>query len=287
MDRTNASSSTRKIKLKDSCDVCSASKVRCTKEKPVCKRCEKFGYHCLYSPARRVGRPYRPCSTQSPVITTQDSNSPPKYDVTNAPITSQQPWLSPIATDISIEEVPDSISGSSEDPTPIISNSITASSIGSIDSGASRTTSHVDCACVGLDIIYNLMSSSRELYDKNQSSLANVKSSLSTAKKLLCRILICPCSQNLDVALLLAAIFNMMLDLIESLGQKIRAKDQLVSGNEQVTQELRDVTALVLQFSNRYAILEGEEMVTAFPSLVLSIRSRLHDTIDGAMGFPE
>jgi Fungal Zn(2)-Cys(6) binuclear cluster domain/Aflatoxin regulatory protein len=52
-------------KLKDSCNKCSASKVRCNKEKPTCGRCDKLGYPCFYSPARRVGRPYRPRTTTS------------------------------------------------------------------------------------------------------------------------------------------------------------------------------------------------------------------------------
>lgn len=45
-------------KLKDSCDMCSSSKVKCNKDKPVCSRCRKLGYPCFYSPARRIGRPH-------------------------------------------------------------------------------------------------------------------------------------------------------------------------------------------------------------------------------------
>ncbi|KAJ5381787.1 uncharacterized protein N7496_004215 [Penicillium cataractarum] len=56
-------------KLKDSCDMCSSSKVKCNKEKPVCSRCRKLGYPCFYSPARRIGRPHpnrRTISRKSP-----------------------------------------------------------------------------------------------------------------------------------------------------------------------------------------------------------------------------
>ncbi|KAL1971163.1 hypothetical protein VTN77DRAFT_114 [Rasamsonia byssochlamydoides] len=56
----NGSRLPRSQKLKDTCDLCSASKVRCSKEKPVCGRCEKYGYPCFYSPARRMGRPHPP-----------------------------------------------------------------------------------------------------------------------------------------------------------------------------------------------------------------------------------
>ena len=55
----------RSQKLKDSCDMCSASKVRCNKEKPICSRCNQLGYPCFYSPARRMGRPHPPRNTSS------------------------------------------------------------------------------------------------------------------------------------------------------------------------------------------------------------------------------
>ena len=40
-------------KRKDTCDMCSAAKVRCDKSRPICDRCERLGYPCFYSPARR------------------------------------------------------------------------------------------------------------------------------------------------------------------------------------------------------------------------------------------
>ncbi len=52
-------------KLKDSCDMCAASKVKCNKVKPLCGRCDKLGFPCFYSPARRVGRPHRPRNNPS------------------------------------------------------------------------------------------------------------------------------------------------------------------------------------------------------------------------------
>ncbi|KAI4162079.1 MAG: hypothetical protein LQ342_004249 [Letrouitia transgressa] len=47
----------RTQKLKDSCDQCSAAKIKCSKDKPICQRCEKLDYPCFFSPARRIGRP--------------------------------------------------------------------------------------------------------------------------------------------------------------------------------------------------------------------------------------
>ncbi|KAK9418012.1 putative Zn(2)-C6 fungal-type domain-containing protein [Seiridium unicorne] len=43
-------------KLRDSCEACATSKVRCNKEKPSCLRCTKRGLICEYVVTRRVGR---------------------------------------------------------------------------------------------------------------------------------------------------------------------------------------------------------------------------------------
>lgn len=43
-------------KLRDSCHVCAASKVKCDKEKPTCARCIKRGVTCEYFATKRAGR---------------------------------------------------------------------------------------------------------------------------------------------------------------------------------------------------------------------------------------
>lgn len=48
--------------------MCSASKIKCNKAKPVCSRCDKLGCHCSYSPTRRMGRPHPPRHTQSQIM---------------------------------------------------------------------------------------------------------------------------------------------------------------------------------------------------------------------------
>ncbi|KAH6624378.1 hypothetical protein B0J18DRAFT_177052 [Chaetomium sp. MPI-SDFR-AT-0129] len=65
-------------RLKDSCDMCSASKVRCNRQKPLCGRCEKLDYPCFYSPARRVGRPQGRNGNPSNSHDTKTSNSKPR-----------------------------------------------------------------------------------------------------------------------------------------------------------------------------------------------------------------
>jgi len=65
----------RTQKLKEACDMCSASKIKCNKAKPVRSRCEKLGFRCSYSPTRRMGRPHPPRPPPSQIIpkTTRDS----------------------------------------------------------------------------------------------------------------------------------------------------------------------------------------------------------------------
>ncbi|GAB7330919.1 hypothetical protein MBLNU13_g02440t1 [Cladosporium sp. NU13] len=46
----------RQPKLRDSCIACSASKVKCQKEKPTCSRCSERGIKCEYATSRRTGR---------------------------------------------------------------------------------------------------------------------------------------------------------------------------------------------------------------------------------------
>lgn len=43
--------------LKRSCEECSSSKIKCSQDKPVCKRCRKQSIACTYAPPKRTGRP--------------------------------------------------------------------------------------------------------------------------------------------------------------------------------------------------------------------------------------
>ena len=43
-------------KLRQTCDACSETKVKCDKRSPRCGRCARLSYECVYSPARRIGK---------------------------------------------------------------------------------------------------------------------------------------------------------------------------------------------------------------------------------------
>lgn len=47
------------VKLRDSCESCAASKVRCSREKPTCSRCVERGAACQYAVKQRTGRKFR------------------------------------------------------------------------------------------------------------------------------------------------------------------------------------------------------------------------------------
>ncbi|KAI1389348.1 uncharacterized protein F4822DRAFT_198186 [Hypoxylon trugodes] len=62
------------VKYRTSCDRCQNIKLRCSQEKPACKRCAKKGLRCIYSPLRRMGRP-RKAGQAAPIIAGLDENS--------------------------------------------------------------------------------------------------------------------------------------------------------------------------------------------------------------------
>lgn len=49
----------RRPKLRASCDSCAASKVKCSKEHPICARCSVNGSQCVYGISRKHGKPGR------------------------------------------------------------------------------------------------------------------------------------------------------------------------------------------------------------------------------------
>ncbi len=77
-------------KLRDSCDPCASSKLKCSKEKPTCARCAKRGITCEYVATKRGGR--------KPINRASISESRPTSGATSA--TSTNPNTPPTSTDI-------------------------------------------------------------------------------------------------------------------------------------------------------------------------------------------
>jgi hypothetical protein len=80
--------SSNPTQLRSSCDSCANSKIRCSKEKPVCSRCEKRDISCSYSVPRRSGRPAQ--KKQQKTTNTNDAYSQACSPVTITPEVQHQ-----------------------------------------------------------------------------------------------------------------------------------------------------------------------------------------------------
>ncbi|KAJ5900105.1 hypothetical protein N7495_004849 [Penicillium taxi] len=47
----------KSVKVRSTCNACQQAKIRCSHEKPSCRRCQKHDIDCIYSVSRRLGRP--------------------------------------------------------------------------------------------------------------------------------------------------------------------------------------------------------------------------------------
>lgn len=96
------SASTQKPpKYRLACDSCQQSKIRCDQKRPKCRRCAKKGTDCVYSPARRAGRP-RTRNNSKPSQSTENS-APASLKGNPAPTAesdvtiSASFWMAPVA----------------------------------------------------------------------------------------------------------------------------------------------------------------------------------------------
>lgn len=265
-------------KLKDTCDICSAAKVKCEKQRPRCSRCEKLSYRCFYSAARRKGRPHPNINEDAQAAESiEPAEREPEYgypppgippgDVRgvvgpahntrgrNHALEQQQhqhqEWstypqgLIPgyqqaITPDINRTNLPLYTSGGSSTSTTGTSSPIilhTEASATAHRSNADETlhawsatssdsSECSDCALLAMETLQNLtltcseprlqsvssafLSSSNQ--DLNRPDLDIQVHTTSTAIKRLSAILVCPCSCNLDVALINAALCAAILD---------------------------------------------------------------------------
>ncbi|KAJ5618466.1 Aflatoxin biosynthesis regulatory protein [Penicillium herquei] len=60
-------------KLRDSCNACAVSKVKCSREKPTCSRCMRRGSNCEYLVTRRAGRRTDKARLRSSTISSSSS----------------------------------------------------------------------------------------------------------------------------------------------------------------------------------------------------------------------
>ncbi|KAK8151144.1 hypothetical protein IWX90DRAFT_96538 [Phyllosticta citrichinensis] len=91
LSRNNSPPPSKPPRIRLSCDSCQRSKVRCSQDRPVCTRCQKHGYNCVYSPSRRAGRPRLRRPGECPLPKTSDTIDAGK----SQPAASPVPQISP------------------------------------------------------------------------------------------------------------------------------------------------------------------------------------------------
>ena len=240
-------------RIKDTCDMCSASKVKCDKKKPICSRCARLDYPCFYSPARRI-RKHR-----------LDENSP-------APSAGQQQFPGPHSTNVEGDEsVSTSFSASDEFafgkgsivphslpvhnifssafsmseaniPSPTTTNRDVASTKRLRSKPTSSTSGcqqspveqerKMDCATTATELLQSLDRTS--LISFSTSTLPNaigtatleaVIREASVAIRRTSIILVCPCSRKPDIGLLAAGVCSALLDAYQTLLPPNAAED--------------------------------------------------------------
>ncbi|EHK20649.1 uncharacterized protein TRIVIDRAFT_49693 [Trichoderma virens Gv29-8] len=185
-------------KLKDSCDLCSASKLRCNKQKPTCTRCAALNQPCSYSPARRAGRPHRvrEKSQQQSLDVTVESTMQPAGD------SDQSSDLSlGTAAFLGVQSQRHDRNNEQrhqQQPPEPLSRQV------SVPIHDTRE----DCTRVAIYILEQLDLARR------QSGLANVSSATTDACQRLLTILVCPCSEQPGVALLVACGCISLMDTV-------------------------------------------------------------------------
>ncbi|KAH8781017.1 hypothetical protein F5883DRAFT_483824 [Diaporthe sp. PMI_573] len=199
MELSSYASVTPIRKLKDSCDLCSSSKVRCDKTKPACSRCVSLGHSCSYSPARRAGRPHR-IHTQSkkghsPSLAGDSRLSDPASIRNSSPFTSGMSMLDDAA--FFGTQTRNHNLNNHHQQQHIQEQSTEAScrnrSAGGPDTGAFDCFSVATCTLEQLEIA------------RQRSDFTHSTSTITEACQRLLTILICPCSEKSLVALLLAS----------------------------------------------------------------------------------
>lgn len=249
-------------KLKDSCDLCSASKLRCNKQKPTCARCASLNQPCSYSPARRAGRPHRvreksqqqclEMPVESMMGLTGDSDQSSEMSLDNATLLGmqstghdqnnqhQQQQQQQLAEPLSCQ-VPNE--GSWEG----------------------------DCTRIAISILEQLDIARR------RSGLTHVGSTTTDACQRLLTILVCPCSEQPGVALLVACGCISLMDTVHhchvaqnTTSPELSTSTTTTPGTEKDisgwprpssshnnsqggVEQLAKIAKLILQFTDRYS----------------------------------
>jgi hypothetical protein len=191
-------------KLKDSCDLCSASKLRCDKQKPTCARCASLDQLCSYSPARRSGRPHRVRRERSQHTETARHSDRSSSNQMNRGSTA---LLGPQTNNQRQETLGKRGHHHSPSAESFISSCL-----------APDITGGGDCTKTALYILEQLNASRR-------NDVMNAGLTTTEACQRLLAILICPCSEQPGVALLVASGCISLMDTVHDLSHGQASRD--------------------------------------------------------------
>lgn len=216
--------------------MCSASKVRCDRQKPLCGRCDKLGYPCFYSPARRVGRPQgrnkrQPRNRRDSLNggAERESASPPERPVRpvspGSPINHRDsghlvPFLSPPESEMPPGLIIPPVLLEQPGPGPESASATTSSSASRQDGCES------DCMGLAMATQRQLEPACRKLSSTpaagpwTKASVQNAEAAIqaaATAMRRMSMTLICPCSERLEIGIIVSAVCMSILDLYSTI----------------------------------------------------------------------
>ncbi|KAK2016374.1 hypothetical protein LZ32DRAFT_601599 [Colletotrichum eremochloae] len=210
-------------KLKSSCDLCSASKLRCDSGKPACSRCSGMKQPCTYSPARRAGRPHRLRRESEQQQQQQRQQSRQKQQQQQKQHEQRYPTASPeqsiyacesVVVDFNWSDVSiaDTVSSATQRPEndllDFMENCVPDPPSSNCTQATTSTSTGGDCVKTAASILEQL--------DSAQKGPRRPAPGLSTtmACQMLLTILVCPCSDQPAVALLVASGCLALMDTV-------------------------------------------------------------------------
>ncbi|CAF9928989.1 MAG: hypothetical protein HETSPECPRED_007247 [Heterodermia speciosa] len=297
---TAATRPTKSWKLRQTCDLCSEAKVKCDKGNPRCGRCDRLSYECVYSPARRIGRP-RPRSPRS-----QDSGRPARDEVTTdeasksctaPPPLAQQAELTPTAryqgfADSLHEPLAEcfsddaSASSNARSHNASLSTSIRDGLLSSLEQPslsiheARHTPYEYDCATVAVATLRKLAATGLEGWSASQPTAAvDVLADLiPQACKEAARILVCPCSAEMDMALLAASLAAAILEVADAALRALKPAGHSPDDGQRTVLALGTlpkISQVVTLFTHRYSVTQASRPPESLLLLAASLRTTL------------
>ncbi|KAL3424009.1 hypothetical protein PVAG01_03289 [Phlyctema vagabunda] len=99
-----------RFKLRSSCDSCQDVKMKCSQDKPSCRRCLRQGIPCVYSPLRRIGRPRKQttatCNTKSQSMASSKAAAEPNCaDAESMAVDTMVQTSAPTTTDVEVSRL--------------------------------------------------------------------------------------------------------------------------------------------------------------------------------------